>query len=245
MAWFKNKAGTKAPASSPVHRASRGGQPDVEALVERCRRRSVSALVIEPKSLVAHRGQLESVDDDRLTVWLDGTGPPNALKPTSSCFVTFADVSRAGTFSTRVIALRKKPDGFELEIDVPARLILAETRQRFRVTVPKGSGLVSVLHTSDGLPRRCACLDLSFAGARVSVAREVAALLSEGTILDLELTLPGHHVRVPAEVLRSQENDVGLRFPTAEEGGDLAPPRDLLRLVRDLERGWLQQKGKR
>ncbi len=99
-----------------------------------------------------------------------------------------------------------------------------------------------LLTGADGQAHALHVVDVSLLGALVEPTGADPGW-APGAGLVVELRLGRETVRLPAQVHRRHGQRYALAFPGVAAGEDLEPPPGLCRIVRALERRWLETRG--
>jgi len=111
---------------------------------------------------------------------------------------------------------------------VPFGPLIASLREEARVTLVYRSTIYDV-----------SLVDLSLTGALIRASTFAA---TRGTAVVLRIVLEDYLAKLPAEVVRADEQSVALHFTDCMRGGELSPPSELGPIFSRLERLFLQHR---
>lgn len=142
-------------------------------------------------------------------------------------------------FDTAIVAIEPLPARARLVLRAPTRLQRVDRRQAFRVPIDLSMPVVLLLgwRGRQWSPR---VVDLSVSGALVELPEPVVARLPDDERYRVELRYDGRVAEVDAVVQRKARGRLALHFPDTVRDLEPDPPRALARLVRAVERAWLQ-----
>lgn len=184
-------------------------------------------------------GHMRAVRDSIVVLDLEPTTLPEELAGTT-CVVTFRQGSRVRAFLVPVQGVEHLGDVKQLLLEVPTEILGADARTAFRVPILDPLW-VSVRLRVGKAWMRADPVDLSLSGVQVDLP-DGHGLQVDDTVL-VDLSRDHRSVRLQGEVRRVGTNRCGLFFASVLlKDGVLDPPEDLIGIVRELERIWIQER---
>jgi hypothetical protein len=162
----------------------------------------------------------------------------------SLCSVHFVQGDFSYVFLARVLGFytRPSPEPCQLELDAPLQIAASKGHIRHRVPVYRDSGLkVQVITESQQLIDAQA-LNLSLTGILIEFAEGADPHLSAGASLHVALGLGDYILSLAGEVVRTHCHQCGIFFRDPGDAGMADAPEPLRKIVRMLERRWLQER---
>jgi hypothetical protein len=224
-------------ASADPHTAS----PGIAQILHECALHRSPAIVLNLESKAVADAEFNTLRGK--TIVLDAFSSEGASYPTGSlCSVAFLSGDCSRVFLASVLGSRERPapEPFQLELETPTQIAACKGRIRYRVPVPKDSGLqVHVAAEGRTLPEARA-LNLSPTGILIEFAQAGDPHLPVGAALQVMLELGGARLELAGEVVRAHGQDYGISFRDVGAAESSDPPEQLRKMVRILERCWLR-----
>lgn len=161
--------------------------------------------------------------------------PPSFAFEGVSCICLFVIRDRTHAFVVTGNKLALRDDGLpRIEVTVPNRIFMSESRKSFRVTLDTDT-LLSFSLEGYGPAKP---LNISTGGILAELHHPEVDL-SAGAQVTVELSLGSREVVLPARVRRRQGNRIALSFDH-QINGEPTPPAVLTEIVDELEEIWMQ-----
>jgi len=201
------------------------------------------ALVLSTESKAVASAEFAALTDDSITFHLFAE-PDNLFTVASLCCVSFVYRDSSYVFLAAVLGYMaaELPVPSTLILAVPSQLADAEGHIRYRVPVPKESGLQVRIATGDGQGWSPKPVNLSLTGILVEFSRVDVPALAIGAEAEVNLQLDNENLTIQGEVLRQDDCRYGIFFREALREGCISPPEALRSIVRVLERRWLRRR---
>jgi c-di-GMP-binding flagellar brake protein YcgR len=198
------------------------------ALVDGVVRKVRTTVVLAPTQDVLI-GRLGQVTEEDITVVLDASAP--RLPGGQMCCVTFCHDGRSVAFLARLV----EHTGIALRFRRPKDGMVYQGRQRFRVPIIAGSGLVVQVGPEDGL-RASHPLDISMGGVGVRFGSTVKPGWDMGQEVLIKLERNGIQAKLLARVVWVRRDIYGFAFYNLRRSEFIG---ELTQLVCDLEFLWM------
>lgn len=185
------------------------------------------------------------VESDALILKLESkVDDPDALVAGMRFWGVFENIGRVRTFTSQILEVVRRPDGAiaGLRCSIPDEVRSEDRRRAFRVPRIFPFAVRGTLVSGDqSWP--CTIKNLSVLGVLLDFPAEVADALADEVPYHLQIDTFEGSAKIGARVVRRTRNGgIAMRFPSATNMGEVAPPPDLARVVRTAELIWLRKR---
>lgn len=213
-------------------------------VLSECCKRSAPVLVVCHAPAAACQARFEACSADGVTLTIRPEERPPHFKALTMCTVSFHHDNRLRTFPARIVTF--EPVGREgvarLGLAHPSQIAADNARLSSRVPVAAASGLELTVRIGDEPARKARPINVSMSGIMFELLGVGEGGLPIDTEVQLELRLQDQVIAIGGIVRRQPEpNRYGVLFPSALNGLQVHPPERLQRIVRELEKRWLQR----
>jgi hypothetical protein len=221
------------------------GQPSqsvkpIPILTDCCQRQASCRLHLLHKGRVID-STFVSLQPGCITVAFTNTSRDDSPPTGSLCCVTFPYRQSLHAFLAGVQIAISDGTATEVQLDLPASLSVTNLRRTYRVPVVRESGVELIVHLPDGRRIPSEILNLSEAGAEVTLPADDIPLPVD-TEIRCDLKFRDDTLEVPAIVRRRQQAHCGFQFALIRVPESRRAIATLQRMVRSLEQVWLKNR---
>ena len=196
------------------------------------------ALIFNTDAGIYCHARIQSASKEN--VILELLGPLALLPDNSLCCVTFRHRGRSLAFLAKIIEHSRLPSPGILILGAPASVCGIEARSTFRVPVYAESGLQVSVFNFDGTAFKANPINLSLTGILIDFGGLQDRRFQPGFGVTVQLDLPPHAIRLPAEIRTNLGNQYGIAFQGVITTKGLLPPDDLREIYSTVEQVWLK-----
>lgn len=169
----------------------------------------------------------------RITLVLDADADPTAVSILGLCSIYFVFEGKAHLGLARLLSVdRGARDTFIVELEAPDYFSTAEPRTSERIPVPEGARLaVFVFH--DSQLYRAKPINVSLGGMLLDVGHPLPGV-ELGSVIQVQASLDGISLTLPALVRWSEGSSYGLFFNTVAQYGQPSSCPELVQIVQHL-----------